>query len=206
MRVRLLVGTMMWCLMNGAAWADEGKQAPPMQCGTFEYPYEAAMYGLEGATTVEYSVAADGKMTDFSVKRSSGWRVLDEATVDNLAGCRMTLAPATAAPDKRQVIQYVWSLDVAPSRQGLVPGSCAVSDRFAGFRALDTRPSGADGILVRAMIRANGTPQFVAAERGDTPADLAVLAKDYLRSCRFLLPPGERLPNDDAIFGRVLLK
>lgn len=135
--------------------------------------------------------------------------MLDEATIDILAGCRLASVPAAGLVGKRKTIEYVWSLDGAHSRQALVPGSCAPSDRFAGFRALDAAASAADGILVRAMIGEAGDPYYVkseAAGESGVAAELAALATAYLRSCRFALPPGERSPGDNAIFGRVLLK
>lgn len=205
MRMRLLASTVVLCLMNGDALAAEEKR-PPLKCGTIAYPAEPAAYGLEGTTTVEYQVTPDGRVADLSVKRSSGWRMLDEATLDILAGCRLAQAPSAEVLEKRQTIQYVWSLDAAPSRQALVPGSCTPSDRIAGFRALDIHPSAADGILVRAMIGAGGDPYYVKAEGDTAPADATAIAVAYLRSCRFALPPGERSPKDEAIFGRVLLK
>lgn len=211
MRVRLLASTIILCLMTGAAWAAE--PPPPLECGTIAYPAEAAAYNLEGTTGVEYEAAADGRLVGLSIKRSSGWRMLDEATIDILSGCRLASVPAAGLVGKRKTIEYVWSLDGAPSRQALVPGSCAPSDRFAGFRTLDTAASAADGILVRAMIGAAGDPYYVKSEAAGEgggedkgAAELAALATAYLRSCRFALPPGERTPGDNAIFGRVLLK
>lgn len=209
MHVRLLASTTILCLMTGAAWAAE--PPPPLECGTMAYPAEAAAYNLEGTTGVEYEATADGRLVGLSIKRSSGWRMLDEATIDILSGCRLASVPAAGFVGKRKTIEYVWSLDGPLSRQALVPGSCAPSDRFAGFRALDTAASAADGILVRAMIGAAGDPYYVkseAAGEGEDKgtAELAALATAYLRSCRFALPPGERSPGDNAIFGRVLLK
>lgn len=207
MRVDWLASMLMLCLTSGAAWAaqEEQEAQAPLQCGTVAYPPEAVAYSLEGTTTVQYTVTADGRVVEPTVKRSSGWKMLDEATLEILAGCRLTRTPAAEALAKPQVIQYVWSLDGEASRQAPVPGSCAGSDRFKDFRPLDTNASGPDGILVRAMIGANGDPYYVKAEPGDAPADLAGLAVAYLRSCRFALPPGERSPKDGAIFGRVLL-
>lgn len=209
MHVRLLASTTILCLMTGAAWAAEPPL--PLECGTIAYPAEAAAYNLEGTTGVEYEATADGRLVGLSIKRSSGWRMLDEATIDILSGCRLASVPAAGFVGKRKTIEYVWSLDGPLSRQALVPGSCAPSDRFAGFRALDTAASAADGILVRAMIGAAGGPYYVkseAAGEGEDKgtAELAALATAYLRSCRFALPPGERSPGDNAIFGRVLLK
>lgn len=204
MRASVLAGLIMLCFA-GRTWAGE---APPLpvQCGVHEYPHEAANYGLEGVTTVDYSLAPDGRVVDLSVKRSSGWQILDEGAVMSLAGCRMARAPEADALEKRKSVDYVWSLEAPRSRQTLVPGSCMASDRVAGFRPFDKTPSSTDGILVRSKVHPNGEPRFVMAECGDVPAELAAVAVAYLRSCKFKLAAGDDSPSDDAIFGRVLFK
>lgn len=204
MRKNALAGIGLLCLMGGA-WAGETQPAS-MQCGTHEYPYEAFAYGIEGVTTIGYSLAPDGRLVDLSVKQSSGWRVLDEATLMNLAGCKMTRAPSAEAVGTPKSVEFVWTLNQPRSRQTLVPGSCRASDRIVGFQPFDKTASGSDGILVRAKVSPDGEARFVMAERGDTPLDVAALAVEYLRSCRFKLARGIDSPADDAIFGRVLLK
>lgn len=69
-----------------------------------------------------------------------------------------------------------------------------------------------DGTLVDVTVRrssgwgmSNGRPYFIRVERGSAPADLAALAVDYLRTCRFA-PPDQATQSEPATFGRVLLK
>ena len=197
------------CTGTSAAAASENPAeiaiAPAMQCGPVEYPLEAVQYGLEGTAQIEYGLTKDGSTRDITVKRSSGWQLLDDATVSIFASCKVAQGPVGDTA-RRHVIAYVWSLDAPPSRQRLVPNSCAASDRFAGFKPLDQTASGADGVLVRALIRGTGEPHYVKAERGTVPAELADGAVAYLRTCKFALAPGKEGPRDRGIFGRVLLK
>jgi TonB family protein len=179
--------------------------APWMQCGVVEYPLEAVSYVLEGKTQLEFSLGADGRPLDIVVKQSSGRQTLDRYTVELFEGCKTTKLPVQDTTARHR-IEYVWSLDTPPGRRILVPGSCAPSERFAGFRAFDRTPSGPDGILVRSLVRPEGKPQYTRAERGTAPADLAAEAIAYLQSCKFELGPGPADSRDKTVFGRVLLK
>lgn len=203
----LPAGALLSGLMSGAAWASPvAIEAAEMVCADgVIYPGEAVMYQLEGKTVLEFSLADDGSVVDVAVKRSSGWSMLDEAAVEAISGCRTTLAPEKRPAAKRLPIEYTWSLDRSSAPHTLVPGSCAASDRFAGFRPFDASPSGADGILVRALIRSSGQPYFAKAERGSAPPEAAALAIDYLRTCRFAAPDSG-VQSDKTMFGRVLLK
>jgi TonB family protein len=178
--------------------------ASAVRCGPIEYPLEGVRYGLEGTAQIEYSFAADGSTKEVTVKRSSGWRILDDASIDVVTSCKAAMNVSDTAA--RHVTDYRWSLNAPASRQRLVPNSCAPSDRFAGFMAKDLTKSGADGILVRALVRATGEPHYVRAERGTVAAELANAAVTYLRTCKFVLPPGEEGPMDEVIIGRVMLK
>jgi len=178
--------------------------APWMQCGVVEYPFEAVSYVLEGKTQLEFSLGADGRPLDIVVKQSSGWQTLDRFTVEMFEGCK-TKAPVRDTTTRHR-FEYVWSLDTPPGRRILVPDSCAPSERFAGFRVFDRTPSGPDGILVRSLVRPDGTPQYTRAERGTVPADLAAEAIAYLQSCKFTLAPGIADSRDKTVYGRVLLK
>ncbi|MGH8854937.1 MAG: energy transducer TonB [Telluria sp.] len=205
-RTCFLLAALLFYMAHATVWAAQSVGTSDMQCpDSAIYPAEAMMYHLEGSTVLEFSLAADGAIVDIIVKRSSGWAMLDEAAVEALAGCRTTLAPDSRPTAKRLPIEFTWSFDGLPKRHVLVPNSCAASDRFDGFRAFDTSASGADGILVRTLIRSSGQPYFTRAERGSAPEDVAALAVEYLRTCRFALPaPGAE--SEKAIYGRVLLK
>jgi TonB family protein len=49
-----------------------------------QYPPEARRQGIEGTTEVEFQVARDGSVTEVIVVRSSGFPVLDHASVDTI--------------------------------------------------------------------------------------------------------------------------
>jgi TonB family protein len=199
------------CLAAHAKGADpvgaSDSAASDLHCGPVEYPLDGAMYGLEGVTVVEFTLGANGVPADVQVRTSSGWKVLDTAALAIVRNCKVDgVQPQQAV--SRQTVQYIWSLDAPRSRQALVPGSCAPSDRFAGFAPFDRRPSSQEAVLVRTLVRADGQIHYAEAENDAAAPDAAIaaLALNYLRTCRFALSAGPAGPLDESIFGRVLLK
>ncbi|MCI0483779.1 MAG: energy transducer TonB [candidate division NC10 bacterium] len=49
-----------------------------------QYPPEARRQGMEGTTEVEFQVAKDGSVKEVMVVRSSGFPILDQASVETI--------------------------------------------------------------------------------------------------------------------------
>jgi protein TonB len=179
----------------------------PANCAQPQWPAEARRYEIEGATIIQFEIAKDGKVLHPAVMRGSGWKILDDAALRSIAQCGFQ--PNLDAARERTVfpLQYVWKLSGVPAvRPLLVADSCQPSDHFAAFREADHHPSGADGILVRFLLNAEGAPDRIVPELNGQPQALADEAVAYLQSCRFAYDPQRPGERTDTAFGRVLLK
>lgn len=83
----------------------------PHTCGE-EYPREAVMQGIQGTTTLGFTITVEGGVADITVLRSSGNQMLDDAAVSCVSKWRYKPALAAdgqpvAAPWKANV---VWEL------------------------------------------------------------------------------------------------
>jgi len=96
-----VAGVMM--LMSGHCVAVPGANCPKP-----EWPRDALRYELDGTTTLRYVVGADGRATSAVVEKSSGWKALDDAALNNLAGC---VFKAPTPEGVTMPTQYVWRLD-----------------------------------------------------------------------------------------------
>jgi TonB family protein len=175
-------------------------------CAGPDYPREARRYELEGIATLRYRLAPDGRVTDVQVARSSGWKLLDDASIRTIQACVFTPEQAARAGGAALPVKYVWSLEGNRIRPHLVPGSCAASGRFAAFRDYDNAPSGADGVKVRLLVDGLGQPRGVKTEGANlAPETLDALAK-WVESCRFGFDPSVQGERTDTAYGRVLLR
>lgn len=180
---------------------------PPRSCPGPQYPREAIRYELEGITTLRFTLAPGGGVSEVEVAKSSGWALLDDAAIRTLQACSFPPGQAARAGGASLPVQYVWSLDGEHSlRPHLMPGSCPASARFAGFRAYDTKPSGSDGVKVRLLVDALGQPRGVKTEGVVLPAQTFDALIKYVESCRFGFDPEIKGPRTDTVYGRVLLR
>jgi TonB family protein len=177
----------------------------PAACAQTEWPAEARRYELEGATAVEYKVGKDGRVADIKLVRSSGWALLDGMALRTLGACKFD---ADDAKDARYTpIEFRWALSGGYMiRPELQPNSCASSDRFAAFIPLDKSASSANGMLVRLLVNGRGEPFNVKAEHRPADAELAALAADYVKTCRFAAPSKGPDARTDTTYGRVVYK
>ncbi|MGB9110836.1 MAG: hypothetical protein WCC39_19275, partial [Telluria sp.] len=143
---------------------------------------------------------------DVQVAASSGWQLLDDAAIHTIEACAFTPAQAARANGAALPVKYVWSLEGDRLRPHLVPGSCAPSSRFGGWRDFDNAPSGVDGIKVRLLVGANGQPRGVKPEGGKLTPALAEALVNYVESCRFGIDPTVQGERTDTAYGRVLLR
>lgn len=194
-------------LPSAAAPAQKYPPVAPQYCAKPEYPKEALHYELEGTTTLRYTMSPEGRMVDVTVAKSSGWRLLDDATVTFVSSCALPPEQIAAFQGKTYPLQYVWSLDRHDSHPTLVTDSCQVSQTFAGLKLFDDKPSDERGLKVRFLVDAAGQPYGIKAEGGSLDAATADELATYVQSCRFVFDPKiVPKPSTDAMFGRVLMR
>lgn len=180
--------------------------ASPETCVTPRWPAEARRYEIDGISVLRFRIGTDGSVQDAKVVASSGWRLLDDAAIASLVKCRFKPDLDEASDEATFPIQFVWTMDgPAPLRPALVEGSCAPSARFAGFKPFE-RGQGADGVLVRLLVNAEGVPAGVKPETGENQAELGRQAAEYIQSCKFAVDPALKGERTDTTFGRVLFK
>jgi TonB family protein len=175
-------------------------------CPGPEYPLEARRYELEGITTLRYRLAPNGQVQDARVAKSSGWKLLDDASIRTIQACSFTPAQAARANGAALPVKYVWSLEGNRIRPQLVPGSCPASGRFAGFQPYESAPSGADGVKLRLLVDAAGQPRGVKLEGAELAPETAAALVKYVESCRFGFDPSIKGERTDTAYGRVLFR
>ena len=107
----------------GCAQTPAAKDAPEpiipavvsfASCAKPHYPQESRRYEQQGTVTLAFKIGADGKVEDSNVKKSSGFRLLDEAAREGISKCQFKPATQGGKPVPAWMnIQYVWTL--APS-------------------------------------------------------------------------------------------
>jgi TonB family protein len=137
--------------------AARSEAAPAVpSCSKPDWPAEARRYELEGTTTLRVVVGDDGRPTSASVEKSSGWRLLDKASLEGLSRC---VFPKSASDGNAKPAQFVWRFGGEPLlHPSLVDGSCPQSERFQAFKSLDKSPSDANGILLRMLVKSDARP------------------------------------------------
>jgi TonB family protein len=174
-------------------------------CAGPEYPQEARRYELEGITTLRYRLGPDGRVADVQVAKSSGWKLLDDASVRTILACVFTPEQAARAEGAALPVRYDWSLEGNRIRPHLVPGSCAASSRFAAYRDFDNAPSGPDGVKVRLLVGGSGQPHGVKPEGASLAPEMADALARWVESCRFEFDPTVPGERTDTAYGRVVL-
>ena len=179
----------------------------PGSCTTPLWPQEARRYEVEGITLLHFSIGEDGAIDNAEIARGSSWKLLDDAAMKSLIGCKFKAGLDEAERAVTFPIQFVWTL-AGPSsvRPQLVAGSCALSGKFSGFEPLNREPTDKSGVLVRFLVNARGEPSAVKAEAYGVDAHLGEAAAHYVQSCRFAAEPALAGEQTDTLFGRVLVK
>lgn len=185
--------------------AARSEAAPPVpSCSKPDWPAEARRYELEGTTTLRVVVGDDGRPTSASVEKSSGWRLLDKASLEGLSRC---VFPKSASDGTAKPAQFVWRFGGEPLlHPSLVDGSCPQSERFQAFKSLDKSPSDANGILLRMLVKSDGAAWNVKAEASGLPPDVLEAAAAYIQSCRFAANSDAAGKRTDTTYGKLLLK
>lgn len=185
--------------------AARSEAAPTVpSCPQPDWPAEARRYELEGTTTLRVVVGDDGRPKSATVEKSSGWRLLDKASVEGLSRC---VFPKSEAQGEAKPAQFVWRFGGEPIlHPSLVEGSCPASERFQAFKSLDKSPSDASGILLRMLVKSDGAPWNVKAEASGLPPEVLEAAAAYVQSCRFAADPDAQGKRTDTTYGKLLLK
>lgn len=177
--------------------------ATPASCTVPAWPREALRYEIEGVSTLEFRIGADGAVRAAALRASSGWAILDQAALAGLARCRFQPGLEAARNGTVFPLQYAWRLEgPAPLRPVLQPGSCQPSPRSAGYVNLDQRRGGQAGIKLRFLVGPDGQARGIVPEAGGFAPQVVRDAVDYVASCRFGIAPG----GTDTSYGWVLLK
>ena len=80
-------------------------------CAKPHYPKESLTLGHQGTVTLGFKISADGKVEESTLKRSSGFPLLDEAAREAIAKCRFRPATQAGKPVPAWMqMQYVWTL------------------------------------------------------------------------------------------------
>ncbi len=194
-------------LAGGASTFPYESLATPASCTAPEWPREALRYEIEGTTTLQFQVGADGAVRNAEVKQGSGWNILDQAALAGLARCRFKPGLAAAREGTVFPLQYAWTLEgPAPLRPMLLPGSCGPSPRFLRYDNLDQRADGRASIKLRFLVDAEGKAQRIVPEAAHFDAAVVRDAVNWLQTCRFGISPKASGARTDTSFGRVVLR
>ena len=80
-------------------------------CDRPEYPRASLVNEEQGTVVLSLQIAADGKVTDSKIEKSSGFKNLDKATM-KLASCKFKPVSKDGKPEQSWAkFEYVWKLD-----------------------------------------------------------------------------------------------
>lgn len=186
------------------------QQAPPssgkyaggtvVSCPDPVWPREALRYELEGTTTAEVLIGQDGKPYGQRIFKSSGWDMLDEATLSMMASCRFTPITRGGYPAGAhwKKVAFQWTLELEPdpsfTRPVLIRESCTGA---AGLVLVD-RPSAGPGVLLRFLVSPDGNPFGIKVVESGANSEFQDAAVRMLESCKFLptMNKGVRVPGN----------
>ena len=144
------------------------------------YPDEAKAYGLEGEVKVDIEVARDGVVKGVALSRSSGWAVLDKATVAGFAKCRFVPAERDGVRVAQSMaMEHRW-VSERPARAIPIPDTCAWGESFV---AVDAGQPAA--VRIRFRVGANGRVAEPVIEYSQAPDPVNAQALRLLKACRY---------------------
>ncbi|MES2037743.1 MAG: TonB family protein [Pseudomonadota bacterium] len=122
------------------------------RCRTPEYSRGIALSGIDGKTVVDIVISSTGHVVMAEVARSSGWRILDEAVLMALRGCKIYESPGEGK--NRIRVRYIWSLEDQPEKRPEVLADTCIKSEFVSF-AKDDEPG--RGIVIGVRLNVDGT-------------------------------------------------
>jgi protein TonB len=103
------------CLLLAAASSFAAEVAPVMDsksCDPPKYPRAALMNEESGTVGMLFMIAADGKVTDSKVEKSSGSKSLDKAAVSALSLCKFKPGTKDGKAEALSAkVEFVWKLE-----------------------------------------------------------------------------------------------
>ncbi|MYM30906.1 TonB family protein [Duganella sp. CY15W] len=174
------------------------RQPPPLpgvykggnayECPATEYPREAQAYQLEGESIVELLIGNEGKVYGQRIATSSGWKMLDDAALATMSGCKFSPITRDGKPGTFwKKYSLVWQLDdFSPgsraSRPILIADSCAIGDQV---QFIDSARN-AKGIIMRFLTTDKGEIGGIKIEKGSGNRDFDEATVSSLKSCRVM--------------------
>lgn len=157
-----------------------------VDCPKPVYPLEARRYEVEGTTVAEVLVGDDGKPHGQRVYKSSGWDILDDATLSLMAACRFSPVTRNGQPAGAHwsKVAFKWTLDQKGDhaiRPVLIRESCPDAQ---GLILVDD-PADGRGVLLRFLVSPSGEPFGVKSVNNGSSALLQQEAIRKLNSCKF---------------------
>lgn len=186
----LLFGISCFFLMCSPCFAADTEELPapankPTACPALQWPREARRYELEGKVEMSVLVGEDGRVLDTRLRKSSGWKILDEATIAGQTKCAFQPLLRDGKPVRYWAkVNFVWRLedDGQPtSTPGLIENSCAPSSLF---RIADNQGSG-PVLRLRLLLDREGRPFGIKIEDGSKDMAIDRAAIDFVASCRY---------------------
>lgn len=84
----------------------------PASCSKPVYPPQALARKIEGTSTIQFLLSAQGKVLESRVQKSSGDAALDEAVRSAMSKCRFTPPMHQGEPVQAWTsLEYVWKAD-----------------------------------------------------------------------------------------------
>jgi TonB family protein len=176
----------------------------PVNCPKPVWSREALRYELEGTTTAEVLIGDDGKPSSQRIFKTSGWDLLDDATLVMMAACRFTPITRNGQPAGAHwsKVAFRWTLEQegnqSITRPVLIRESCAGAQGLVQV----TNPLEGRGVLLRFLVSPDGKPYGIKGTKDDNSAELKEAAVRKLESCKFLPSLNKGLPVPSSAFAR----
>jgi TonB family protein len=184
-----------------------GKHRLPVgDCPAPSWPREALRYELEGTARVRYQVLPDGRVGELGLVKSSGWAILDDATLALARSCRYTPQQALEVQGRELPLEFTWRLEGERVYANMLPATCGAAGRIDGFQPFDRQPGDVHAVKVRFLVDKTGAPRGIRLEGNSVDPVLADEVIGYLGNCRFEFDPQAKGAHTDTMYGRVLLR
>ncbi|PRC95256.1 energy transducer TonB [Solimicrobium silvestre] len=108
--IAALAATLYVCV--AAFGAEVAPVLDSKSCDPPKYPKAALMNEETGTVSLLFLVAADGKVVDSKVEKSSGSKSLDKAALTAFSQCKFKPGTKDGKPDQLWAkVEFVWKLD-----------------------------------------------------------------------------------------------
>lgn len=109
--IRTLSAALLLSMAGAAAFAADVPATFDSKNCRADYPKASLMNEEQGEVSMSFLVAADGKVVDSKVEKSSGFRNLDKAAVKAISACKFKPGMKDGAVAQTWTkVDYVWTL------------------------------------------------------------------------------------------------